>query len=526
MAECDYRKIFLEEMQDRLSQIEKGLLELEDSPFNTKAQESLFRHYHSIKGMCASMGYRKMMRFAHLQESLLSAIRDKRIRASKEVISALFSALDVLKEMTELIAQGKQTEDVDIEPMEKTIQAALSGSPPTLKAAATRSQPKPATHTTTMKVEGWLFDELLRGTAGLLTVLSELKSLSEKDEPFHLRDVLYRFEKHLKELNSHILSARLVPLSLVTDGLGRVVRDLSHQMDKKVELKIHGAETRLDKSALEALSDSLVHIIRNAVDHGIEPPDERRSKGKDPTGHITIKAAIKKDMVLIEVSDDGRGIDTARLAQKAVESGIPEERIKSMEEEELLMLLCRAGLSLKGHTTDVSGRGVGMDAVLDRVVSIGGRLSISSRRDVGTTIRLELPQRASIVRVLFVKAAGEMFALPLKDVEALVEVTPEKVDKDRLLFREDSIPARGLADILGMSYNSSSHVATDAIVIADEKGLCAVFVDGLTDEAEAYIKPLPQPVTLVEGLRGYIVGAEGQPILVIDAKHLARSILA
>ncbi len=523
MNKPDYKKIFVEEVRDRLARIEKELVNLEKTPFDGKVQESLFRHYHSIKGMCASMGYKKMMRFAHAQEGLLTAIREKRLRPSEEIITILFSAMDVLKEMTDRIEQGLSTDDIDTTPIVTTLENALKGTisePPATSTAPSTQHLKPHS---TIKVEGWVFDELLRLTAGLITVFSELKDLSATPDPFRFRNTLYRFEKNLKELNSHILSARLVPLSLITDGLPRVVRDLSRQMKKKAEIIVEGAEIRLDKSILEALSDTLVHIIRNALDHGIEPPQERVNTGKPETGRITVRAMDRKDTVLIEVIDDGRGIDRERLINKAIESGVKRERIDRMSDEEILLLVCTSGLSLKEEATEVSGRGVGMDAVRDRILSIGGRLSISSSVGRGTSIIMELPRMASIMRVLFVGVGTEEFAIPVKDVEGVIEAPVEWVDKGRVIFREQQIPARMLADILAMPYNKSSHTM-DSVVLSHGEKRCALFVDTIKDEAEAYVKPLPQPTALIKGIKGYIVGADGHPILVIDTHHVVRSI--
>ncbi len=523
MNRPDYRKIFVEEVRERLNRIEKELVNFEKTPFDGKVQDGLFRHYHSIKGMCASMGYQKMMRLAHTQEGLLTAIREKRLRPTEEIITVLFGALDMLKEMTDRIEEGLSIDDIDTSPVVTTLENALKG---TLPEPATTPHAQSIPHIkphSTIKVEGWIFDELLRITAGLITVFSELKESSTTPEPFTLRDSLYRFEKILKELNTHILSARLVPLSLITDGLARVVRELSRQMQKKTELTVEGAEIRLDKSILEALSDTLVHIIRNAIDHGIEPPEERLQTGKPGCGKITIRAMERKDRVIIEVADDGRGIDRERLIKKATEKGVQMARIDKMNDEEILLLVCTPGLSLKDETTEVSGRGVGMDAVRDRVLSMGGRLSVSSSYGRGTAITMELPRMASIMRVLFVEAGRERFAIPVKDVEGVMEAPVEWIEAEEVVFREQKIPARGLADLIAMPYNRSSHTM-DTVVLTDGDKRCALFVDNLRDEAEVYIKPLPQPAALVKGVIGYMVGADGRPILVIDTHHVVRSI--
>ncbi len=524
MNKPDYRKIFIEEVRDRLGRIEKELVNLEKTPFDSRIQESLFRHYHSIKGMCASMGYQKMMRFAHIQEGLLTAIREKKLRPTGEIITVLFTALDVLREMTDRLEEGLSIDDIDVTAIVNTLECALKGT-------LTEAEAKPAVTTahqiprqSTIKVEGWLFDELLRATASLITVFSELKELSTWPDPFRFRNILYRFGKTLKELNGHILSARLVPLSLLTDGLPRLVRELSRQMNKKAELVIEGAETRLDKSILEALSDTILHVIRNSIDHGIEPPEERVSTGKPETGRITIRAVEKKDTVTVEVSDDGRGIDRRKLIEKAIESGVERSRIEKMSDEEILLLVCTPGLTLKDKTTEVSGRGVGMDAVRDRILSVGGRLSISSSPGRGTSVIMELPRMASIMRVLFVNTGGERFAIPVKNVEGVIEAQPEWIDTGCVVFREQRIPARVLADIIGIPYNKSSQPA-DSVIISDGEKRCALFVDTVDDEAEAYIKPLQQPVALVKGINGYIVDAQGRPILVIDTQHVVGSVL-
>jgi two-component system chemotaxis sensor kinase CheA len=264
MYSSKYKSLFLQETYEHLSGIEKGLLTLEKTPGEESIVDKLFRHYHSIKGMCASMGYNTMKRLTHAQEGILDGIRQtKGAVASQEMISVLLECLDVLKEMTKRIEEDRP-HDIDIEP--------LTPSGAGLKLSSI------------MKVEGRVFDELLNLTGELLTVFSGLRAMAAQSRSIELKEEVYSLGKTIEALRTNILTSRMLPFQDLTQNLPRIVRDISRKNGKRIELKIEGSEISLDRSILEKMGDPLVHIIRNAVDHGIEDVDERKKAGKPDVG--------------------------------------------------------------------------------------------------------------------------------------------------------------------------------------------------------------------------------------------------
>ena len=370
----------------------------------------------------------------------------------------------------------------------------------------------------TIKVEGRVFDSLLKTTGNLLTVLSGLKGYASAVRSIKLKDLTHELEKSIQELNSDILSARMLPFGDLTQNLPRIIRDISARYGKEVNLVVEGADITLDRSILEGMGDPLVHIMKNALDHGIEPVAERKSVGKPERGTITVKASQKKDMVLVEVTDDGRGINPERLRQKAIEKGIEGERLDKMTAKEIIKLVCLPGLSLAQSVTDISGRGVGMDIVATAVNSLGGKLDIENEYGKGVKISMELPKAASITRILFVKTGATMFALPLSKVEKIIMLS--EASGNRIDYLGSSIPAKGS---LMPSPSKARAKAGSPVVARDEKtgNPFAIIADEYGDEMEAFVRPLRPPFENLDFAVGFTITGDGRPVFVLDLTRLA-----
>jgi two-component system chemotaxis sensor kinase CheA len=318
---------------------------------------------------------------------------------------------------------------------------------------------------------------------------------------------VHELEKSIAVLQTNILSARMLPFNDLTQNLTRIVRDLSKKRGKAVDLEIEGGDISLDKSKLEKMGDPLVHIIRNAVDHGIELPEERKKAGKAERGSIKVRAYEKKELVVIEVEDDGCGIDCEKLRRKAVSLGMPEGLVKSMTDKEALMLVCRPGLTLSDSVTYVSGRGVGMDVVKDSVESLSGFLTIESEVGSGTRVTMELLRSASIRKVLLVTVAEELFSLPATNIEKVVEIGPGDIEDGTFGYQDKKVPYLPLSSALGLAAPPRA-VDKSVAVLVRETGangtadLVALGVDDFIDELNAYIKPLAPPFTNLRGVTG------------------------
>lgn len=532
MDNSQYKALFLHETYDRLSGIEKGLLALENDPWNRAVVDALFRHYHSIKGMCASMGYNTMKEFTHAQEGLLDMMRTMKDKPTEQMLSLLFESFDMLKEMVHRIEDDRPLDDLDtrqlmeeigrISSAEKTVPSSKPApEPPTLHGARVPG----IRLSKIMKVESGVFDNLLRITGDLLSVLSGLRAIASESGSIEFKEGVHGLGKSVEELHANILSARMLPFTSVTENLPRIVRDIARQGRKEVRLRVEGGDVTLDRAILECMTDPLVHVIKNAVDHGIEDPDERKKMGKPSCGTITVRAYERRDNAVIEVTDDGRGIDPGRLREKAVAMGMDRARVESMSDREVLMLVCMPALTLSSSVTDVSGRGVGMDAVKDMVEGMGGRLEIRSSPGKGTSIVMELPRTAMIIKVLLVAVDAEVFSIPVSRVEKVVEVERDDISDGEMDYEGRRLYLKELGEVMGMEV--SERPWPRKVVVVNGGGgpkTFGILVDDVIDEMDAYIRPLPQPFTRLWGTAGLTVMSDGRPVFLLDTSQLAARV--
>jgi len=323
------------------------------------------------------------------------------------------------------------------------------------------------------------------------------------------------------------MSARLTPFSSLTERLPRAVRDLAHRLEKTIELDVQGADVELDRTVIEALGDPLSHLVRNAADHGLEDPQTRERAGKPARGKLTLTARRERDKVIVEVQDDGRGMDAAALRRKAVKSAaMTQEAADALSDDAAYELAFLPGVSTRDDATEVSGRGVGLDAVQRKVESLGGKASIRSVPGKGTTFVLELPLSVSMANLLLVQVGGELYGVPLHRVLLTTEYDlsargGEGFDARSLVVMGELVRAYGLAKLFGLP--SLAPPGPRPFVVMEVDGLrFAVSVDRLVGQEEAVLKPLFPPLDRVRGLSGITVLGNGRPLLVLDPRGLAE----
>jgi two-component system chemotaxis sensor kinase CheA len=528
-----YKSLYLQETGEHLSGIEAGLLLLEKNPGDSSVLDNLFRHYHSIKGMSASMGYEPMMRLSHAEEDLLDKLRSGRLAHSEAIASVLLKCLDAKKTLFERI-HADEPLDIDVSALLESLHAAASG-----QAVMTPPSGAPAAQTgeqglklsSVMKVEGRLFDELLATVGDLFMTLSSFKTLTHGSRSVEFKNGVHQLGKTVNSLHDTIIFARMLPLEDLCAGLPRLVRDLARETGKDVSLTTEGMDISLDRTILEGLGSPLVHIIRNAVDHGIEPADERKKAGKSLPAVINIKAITSKDRVVIVVSDDGRGIDRERLKARALTRGISAAKVENMPDRELLKLICLPGLSTAETVTSISGRGVGMDVVKDAVESFGGSLEIESKQYLGTKIIMEMPRTSSITKALLVETGGEQFLLPISRIEKVIELETSAFEGGFYEYAGMRIPAVSLAAALGIKEEPRLR---RTLIVLDTKGtlgsaggkaLAGLVVDDFGDEIDAYVKPLLPPISKLREATGITVLGDGRPVFLLDIPQIISKAL-
>lgn len=409
---------------------------------------------------------------------------------------------------------------------------------PAPKAAATPAVvPEPAKAgyegNRTVRVRTELLDYFLDIVGELFLATARIRE-SSKDLPDEGRSPLDESVDHLhglvKDLHDKVMKSRMTPISLVTDRLPRAARDIARRRDRDVDLTITGAEIELDRAIVDDLVDPMLHILRNCIDHGIETLDERAKLGKPPAGRIQVKVRRVKDRVAIEVEDDGRGMDAERLKAVAISRGLlTPEAAERLTEKEAFMLCCLPNVSTAQAVSDISGRGVGMDAVKRTIEGVGGTLDIESQRGRGTRFILTLPLTVAVVNLLLVEAGQEIFGLPVAKVLAAIETDPGVLSRSQdnvfLPHGTGLVPVHGLAELLRIP-SSSGAPSPEALrlrpfVLMDvDAGKVALAVDKLLGQQELVIKAVSRPLHLVPGLAGVTILGTGRPVFILDVPRL------
>jgi two-component system chemotaxis sensor kinase CheA len=392
--------------------------------------------------------------------------------------------------------------------------------PPPPPGAPEGGTPPPARRTASMmRVDTRLLDDLMDQVGELVTANGHLEELSHGIDSAFLHESAGRVGSLAKSLQQQALKLRMMPLEMIADRFPRAVRDIARKRGKEVVFEVAGKEIEMDRSVLEELPDPILHILRNCVDHGIEPAEERVRAGKPPAGTIRVEATKERESIVIRVSDDGRGMDPARFRRVALERGvITREQHDRLSDPEALSLITLPGFSTATAVSDVSGRGVGMDVVRSTVESLHGSLLIDSVVGRGSTITLRLPLTLAVVAVLLVEVSGERYALPIASVEETLEVRAEEVQRSQgmelVAFDEGLIPLLPLGQLVGAP--QPPHDPQLVVVCEMRQRLTGLAVDRLIGYREVVVKPLDKALRGIRGLAGATILGDGTPVLILD----------
>jgi chemotaxis protein histidine kinase CheA len=479
MSESDIVQDFLVESYENLDRLDRELVGLEKNPQDRDALAGVFRTIHTIKGTCGFLGFSKLEKVAHVGESLLSRLRDGQLGLTPEITTALLSMVDAVRQMLKAIESSGQDGQEDYPelrekltqlqggeqsakpvialPLEKAevanplatirIAEAVMSEVEVEKASAPQATGgsvkedaaagAPAgegrgrdASAESIRVGVTLLDKLMNLVGELVLARNQLLQLSNTMENTGFQAVSQRMNLIATELQEEVMKTRMQPIGNVWGQFPRTVRDVALGCGKQVNIEMEGKETELDKTIIEAVKDPLTHLMRNAVDHGIESPEIRRKAGKNPAGRLLLRAYHEGGQVNIEISDDGAGLDEERIRKKAVARGIiSAAQAEQMSERDIFNLIFLPGFSTADKVTNVSGRGVGMDVVKTNVEKIGGAVDIQSTRGKGTTIRVKIPLTLAIIPALIVTCRGDRYAIPQLNLLELVRLEPDQVVK-------------------------------------------------------------------------------------------------
>src|SRR5438067_374398 len=512
-----YAELFLAESREHLSACNQLLLEWERQPAVLTPVSGLFRAVHTVKGMAATMGYARVTDLAHRMENLLDVQRRGARPATDELLQLLFGARDALERAVELSVVGRERE-LDVAAIVADLEQAAAG------AQGEGGGPGgggggPSRH---IRVDLRRLDGLMDLIGELITVRGRLNQLAAERRDPAVDDIAIQVSRLSADLQAEILQARMTPVWQVFDRFPRLVRDLARELGKQVAFRVEGKEIELDRAILDELGDPLMHLLRNAVDHGIESPAERRRRGKQPEGEIVLAAVRERASVAISVRDDGRGIDRQKVLERARRDGVVDPHAEALTDDQLLRVLARPGFSTAEAVTSVSGRGVGIDVAVTRIRVLGGSIEIRSVEGKGTTFVMRLPVTLAIVRALIAGVGAERYALPLtyvaETVEFGVQATTIVEGREAIVLRDRVVPLVHLRRLLGVSGDAPTRCPI--IVLEMGERTSGVVVDGMLGQQEIVVKGFDAPQGTLPVFSGATIMGDGVPALILDAGGL------
>ena len=535
-------RTFVAESEEHLVRIEESLIGLESDPDEQKFLEVIFRGAHTIKGNAASLGFTKVSEFAHAFEELLQRLRNRVVPVSKERITLLLRSVDALRQILPEAIAGAE----EIRPEHQALLAKLADrndSPveepwsvkpseivdPGTPSIGRRREDSQALieRADTVRVDIQKLDHMLNLAGEIAVAHGRLRQVLETPshhiaEALEAHSQLERLSLNLQEL---IMKARMVPVGPIFRQYIRTVRDVAQANGKIARLVIYGDDVEIDLGMVEKLKDPLTHMVRNALDHGLESPQARRRAGKDPCGSITLKAFHEGASIVIQLIDDGAGLNRDHIAARARSSGMTTDP-EQLSDQELFKFIFEPGFSTAKKITDLSGRGVGMDVVRRNIETLRGTVSVESRSGTGTTIIIRVPLTLAIIEGFGFGIGEETYVLPLHTVLECIELPAEErrnnVRQGVINLRGEPLPYIRLREWFGLA--SPRPPRENAVVIEIDRVKSAFVVDRLYGAQQTVIKPLGKRFQNLPGIAGSAILGNGRVALILDAAGLIREV--
>jgi two-component system, chemotaxis family, sensor kinase CheA len=533
---------FLAETEEHLCRMEEALVSLETQPEDGETLQTIFRVVHTLKGNASSLGYPRVAGFAHAVEDTLQRLRDRTLPVSGDLITLLLQAVDALRQMVPDAIAGNEEVQPGFEKLLKVLGATgpiavdeekKTAMAPTEAERRQRSWGRRKEDIQTWKERGRSLrvdieklDRILNLTGEIAIARGRLRQMLKERTGRVGEEVL---EAHLEadplylELQELVMKARMVPVGPTFRQYVRTVRDMASATGKMVRIHLEGEDVEVDTRVIEQLRDPLTHMIRNAVDHGIESTQVRQGRGKDPCGRITLRACHEAGSIVIQVIDDGSGLDRERIMERAKSQGLATEPEK-LTDDELYQLVFEPGFSTAETVTDFSGRGVGMDIVRRNVDSLRGSVSIDSRQGEGTTISIRLPLTLAIIEGFGVGVGDETYVIPLEAVlECLGLPADERSNSNGhgvIYLRGRALPYLRLRKLFSLGDHAPAR--ENIVVVQHGSGQAGVAVDVLYGACQAIIKPLGELFQGLPGIAGSTILGNGRVALILDVPSLLR----
>ena len=585
------RDLIIESVEG-LDQYDQELLDFEKDN-NPERMNVIFRVIHTIKGTAGCLGLNRIEKVAHVGENLLSILRDRKLTVSDQMITALLSLSDTLKEMLDTLEQIGEEGDKDYTELLDQLES-LQKEPPALSTEpleedesfglfddedetdlspasdAPESNPiTPAPETlaadgnspegdskkqpideskqlvnaglssvadSSIRVEVDHLDKMMNMVGELVLARNQIIVNSANHDENALNNASQRLNLITTELQESVMKTRMQPIGNIWSKFPRIVRDVSNDLGKRVNLTMEGKETDLDRTIIEAIKDPLTHIVRNSIDHGIELPEFRRKAGKPEEGTLSLRAYHEGGQVIIEISDDGAGIDIPKLKTKAIEKSlITASKATEMSDREAMNLIFFPGFSTAAKVSNVSGRGVGMDVVKTNIEKIGGSIDLNSQHGHGTTINIKIPLTLAIIPALMVKTSGERYAIPQVSLLELLRLEGAQTEIEDIygspvyrlrgkllpiIYLDEQLKTK--VDASREKKNDTEDIIVNIIVLQADGRPFGLVVDEINDTEEIVVKPLGKQIRDISCFAGSTIMGDGKIALILDVQGLAQ----
>jgi len=529
-------KSFREETEECLAQMEQLLLALETHPEDRELISSLFRAAHTIKGNASLLEFNALARFLHHVEDLLDLCRSQAVVLSPEVINILLQSVDALRQMAKRAVEGEESllpqhEALSVRLAEMTAEFKTAETPATLETSAA-SIPDASAGTAlskgaiqNLRVDVGKLDRMLNLTVEYAIAQGRLRRMLEEKVGLvasgpELLESHHGLEALFLELQELVMKIRMVPVGPTFHRFARSVRDTARKSGKLARMLVMGEDVEVDTTILEHIHDPLMHMIRNSVDHGLETPDVRRALGKDPSGKIVLQAFHDSGHIIVQISDDGAGLDHERILQHARAQGIVPDGVR-LTEAEIHNLIFQPGFSTADKVSELSGRGVGLDVVRRNVNALSGAILVESRKGQGSTFTIRLPLTLAIIDGFAVKVGTETYVIPLSSVQECLELPAEKHCSDEggvINLRGEALPYVRLRDLF--ECEGAAPAREKIIVVEYHGGRAGLAADELLGEQQAVIKPLGRLFQGIRGVSGSTILGNGRVALILDVPAL------
>ncbi len=514
-----YRELFVQEALEHVESLNQHLLKYEEEPNVKEHVDILFRSAHTLKGMAATMQYDQIREICKTIEEIFDGFRKGETTINEELGNVLFLGIDHLRQLV-----NDETKKINLDKFLNYVK-----NPQEYKVNNSESDQQSVQQvlSPTVRVKMHDLDSLVNLVGEMMISKMRLEQIVQSYKSDEGREVLMNFGRLITDIQYQTMKIRLVPIDQVFNRFSRMVRDVSKSLGKQVKLEMEGAGIELDRTVLDAITDPLLHMLRNAVDHGLETPSKRIEMGKPETGTIQLRANRVGDRVEIQVIDDGKGIDFEAIKRKALEKKlVTRDEIDRMSDEEVMGLIGTPGLSTAKEVTDISGRGVGMDVVMTRVKNVGGHVKIQTEKGKGTNIILTIPMSLAIIGGLLVNISNQKYILPLSSISTTITVDSKEImhvhGKEMITLRDKVVPVIRASEALGLQNvpeDMTDHQVNIVVIDKDGKSYGLV-VDSLEKEQEVVIKRLDDMSNSLATFSDATILPDGKVALILEPSLL------